>query len=542
MASPPQRNRLREFAESFRREGFVAPVKIFTQPECKEILHRLLNPADTGPSDWIKGWAPVSTNFCEVARHDAIVERVKSIIGKNIILWGASLIERHPGKEHPWHTDIESSAPDGRFVSVWIGLLNTDEQTSLKIVSKSHLIGKSIQQFQKENNIGRDRLSDDQINQWSKNADDTSSIVETKTHEGDALFFDGRLWHGSLNTKNTRTRYSVLLQYAPSDTPIFIPDFSNLSWPFQTLRHPRPKCILVSGSDQSAENHIVPAPSPFQRDSMPALSTRIQNFGSHLEEDKNNVWTYYPGFLGTTPELQFIECHSSVLRSECQPHPPHNHREEEVLVVLEGNPELILQDGEPGNYKRVKMKPGMFSYYPAWYEHTLESPKEGPASYLMFKWVSDDSKEYESELKPQVIDSSEGDEREIREGYSVRHLISHPTRNLNKLHCHLSILEPGAGYEPHVDAYDVGIVLLEGEVETLKQKVSAFSAIFYAAGQPHSMRNSGTTVAKYLVFEFHGRHNSLSHKVKNIPASFWPKLKRLIKDPARLKDAIKRRI
>jgi redox-sensitive bicupin YhaK (pirin superfamily) len=55
-----------------------------------------------------------------------------------------------------------------------------------------------------------------------------------------------------------------------------------------------------------------------------------------------------------------------------------------------------------------------------------------------------------------------------------------------------------------VDAYDVAIIVLEGEVETLGQRVAPHGVIFYAAGEAHGLSNPGTTTARYLVFEFHG--------------------------------------
>jgi hypothetical protein len=73
------------------------------------------------------------------------------------------------------------------------------------------------------------------------------------------------------------------------------------------------------------------------------------------------------------------------------------------------------------------------------------------------------------------------------------------------LHCHLTTLEPGAGYEEHVDPYDVAIVLLEGEIQVLGAKAGPQCVVFCAAGEPHGMFNSGESVARYLVFEFHGR-------------------------------------
>ncbi|MGB6680380.1 MAG: glycosyltransferase, partial [Candidatus Bathyarchaeia archaeon] len=72
-----------------------------------------------------------------------------------------------------------------------------------------------------------------------------------------------------------------------------------------------------------------------------------------------------------------------------------------------------------------------------------------------------------------------------------------------KLHCHITTMQPGAGYAPHADSYDVAILLLEGTVETLGQRVSSQAVIFYAAGEPHGIKNIGDIPACYLVFEFH---------------------------------------
>ena len=90
-------------------------------------------------------------------------------------------------------------------------------------------------------------------------------------------------------------------------------------------------------------------------------------------------------------------------------------------------------------------------------------------------------------------------------GLRPRLLFESPTVHLGKLHAHITDLQPGAGYPPHADAYDVAIVVLSGQVETLRPKIEPFSVIYYSAGETHGMKNVGDTVARYLVFEFHGR-------------------------------------
>ena len=75
-------------------------------------------------------------------------------------------------------------------------------------------------------------------------------------------------------------------------------------------------------------------------------------------------------------------------------------------------------------------------------------------------------------------------------------------------------MEPGAGYAAHEDSYDVAIIVLEGEVETLGKRAKPFDVIFYAEGEPHGMENPGDKVAKYIVFEFHGRRNERLRRLK----------------------------
>jgi quercetin dioxygenase-like cupin family protein len=79
-----------------------------------------------------------------------------------------------------------------------------------------------------------------------------------------------------------------------------------------------------------------------------------------------------------------------------------------------------------------------------------------------------------------------------------------PTAYLGKLHAHVTDLQPGAGYPAHEDKYDVAILVFSGTVETLGKRVGPGGSIYYAAGEPHGMRNAGDQPARYLVFEFHG--------------------------------------
>jgi hypothetical protein len=134
----------------------------------------------------------------------------------------------------------------------------------------------------------------------------------------------------------------------------------------------------------------------------------------------------------------------------------------------------------------------------------------------MYKWYAA-RKENETYLKFGHYNVFESlPETEGKNGFFMRLLFEGPTIFLKKLHCHISTLSSKKGYEPHVDDYDVSIVILEGEVETLGKRVGPNSIIYYAAGEPHGMYNPGEVTAKYIVFEFQGHPSILVRFIEHV--------------------------
>src|SRR6185437_11808244 len=98
-----------------------------------------------------------------------------------------------PHISHPWHTDIESSSQDGGFVTVWVGLENTSQESALQFITRSHLVGKTIQQISREKGFGRGTASSDQVLAWAKEFEPEAEFVQPQMSDGEALIFDGRL-------------------------------------------------------------------------------------------------------------------------------------------------------------------------------------------------------------------------------------------------------------------------------------------------------------------------------------------------------------
>ena len=207
----------------------------------------------------------------------------------------------------------------------------------------------------------------------------------------------------------------------------------------------------------------------------------------------------------------------------------HRHDEEEILIVLDGEATLVLEDAAEGAEHSHTARRGTFAYYPAGFAHTIRNTADAPVTYVMFKWRADPQEKTDL-LEHQLIPYGESSDEALQagsSGFSASTLLEGETTCLRRLHSHLTTLQPGAGYDPHVDAHDVAIVVLEGTLETLGEQVGPDSIVFYAAGESHGMRNVGDTPAVYLVFEFHGRH--LPHRRSNGRRSLGAAARRWLK-------------
>ena len=496
-------------SRAFSDRGYLPPVRLFGEKECEAILAGLTEDRRS-PMDWSKGRATTSPDWFRLAMHDDILELVTDLLGDDVLLWGASLLRRKPGEAHPWHTDIESSSSEGETVAVWIGLANTNPASSLKVAPFSHRFGAPLQQVAQENGAGREHLTDELVADWARQRDARSGVAHTEARDGDALVFDGRLWHGSQNLNEEGARYAALLQYATPRTPIRIPNLHRLEWPFESYRAPSAPCVLVSGHDLHGTNRLVAGPAVSAQPSLPALTTRVESLPLPLEQDPEVGWKPHPFFRGGTPNLETIGCHASVLDPGREPHPLHRHDEEEVLIVLDGEATVVLEGADGAEHSHHAAGRGTFAYYAAGAGHTIRNSTDAPVTYVMFKWHADPREKdglLETQLIPRAL-SADGSS-----GFSTTTVLEGETRCLRRLQSHLTTLQPGAGYDPHVDAHDVAIVVLEGTLETLGEQVGPDSVVFYAAGESHGMRNVGDVPAIYLVFEFHGRH--LPHQDSN---------------------------
>jgi len=77
-----------------------------------------------------------------------------------------------------------------------------------------------------------------------------------------------------------------------------------------------------------------------------------------------------------------LECHVTTLNPGQTSHPPHQHPEEELVVIKEGTVEVLVN----GEWKRVGV--GSVIFNASNVEHALRNVGDGPTTYHVFMWRS----------------------------------------------------------------------------------------------------------------------------------------------------------
>ena len=246
----------------FERDGWVGVYPLLSAAEVQracELRDRVL-PLITLPDQmaqavhpqafqqrpWFKSMHALVPEFYDVAAHPAIVGRVASVLGQDLIVWGLTMTRSVPGGVHRWHVDIEHMHWPG--MSVYIGLTGNDRDSTLKVLGSSQRMGKRPQAFGVQDDASALAVVRAKVPE--------AEVVRVPVQPGEFFLFHGQLWHGSHNT-GSRYRIAMIIHYSRPDAPVRIP----LTFNDPIYWHPwQPPCILVSGEDRHGVNRLVTRP------------------------------------------------------------------------------------------------------------------------------------------------------------------------------------------------------------------------------------------------------------------------------------------
>ena len=108
--------------ERFEALGWLGPYPLLTAEGVDALYQAFANTGDRfswrnlqascerndfNTHPWFKSLHAYLPPFREAVSQPAIVERLVSILGQNIMAWGVSVTTRRPGQVHRWHVDVE---------------------------------------------------------------------------------------------------------------------------------------------------------------------------------------------------------------------------------------------------------------------------------------------------------------------------------------------------------------------------------------------------------------------------------------------------
>lgn len=85
-------------------------------------------------------------------------------------------------------------------------------------------------------------------------------------------------------------------------------------------------------------------------------------------------------FEGRTPELNYLEAGSVLLNPGQEPHPPHQHPEEEFMLIGEGHGQILV------NGRNTPVGPGTLMYSEGNHLHGIKNTGEMPMRFYFVKW------------------------------------------------------------------------------------------------------------------------------------------------------------
>jgi len=234
--------------KKFNSEGYMGPYKLLEYPDCLNILSEKYIPKQLYA--WQKSIHEKSALVTNLASHPTIIQKLKKILGNNILLWGSAFVHQKPNNEHTWHLDVEYGSFKG--LTLWLGLKNVNQKTPVSLITHSHNIDTAPQELKNNDNIN---IKDDNaVLERAKKIDPSCEIKTFHLNPGEFIIWSGRTWHKTSNT-DKKARDSIILQYCSTDNIVKIP--ANYEYPNTQWSDKQPPCILVSGEDKINKNIIL---------------------------------------------------------------------------------------------------------------------------------------------------------------------------------------------------------------------------------------------------------------------------------------------
>lgn len=210
---------------------------------------------------------------------------------------------------------------------------------------------------------------------------------------------------------------------------------------------------------------------------------------------------------GPTATFERFESHVTTLLAGRMSHPPHQHGQEELIILRDGTLDVTI------NGATTRAGPGSLLFFAANDFHNVQNAGDTPATYFVFNFATAATRTVPQagasalavpgRLVSRIFDWQKLEVKPTKTG-ERRAVVDSPTTTLANFECHVTTLQAGvAAHAAHRHPDEEIILVKEGTLDVtingVTTRAGAGSIFFYGSNDEHGMRNAGDTTASYYV-------------------------------------------
>ncbi len=233
--------------DNFKKNSFLGPYDLIKSEELPAFIKKCKKfPSHVAP--WEKSVHALMPEMLEIATRPQLLDKVKSILGNDVILWGSQIIVKKPSLKHEWHVDVETMNWGG--LTCWVPLENAFK--SISVITGSHDFKVSPQELHKKGILNY--FNDGEVLREAKKLNPDSEIIVPEIMPGQVVMWDGPNWHSAINNTN-KIRVVMIMQFSTPDKLIRQP--KNFDYPNTKFFDKPVPCVLASGQDNYKINYMI---------------------------------------------------------------------------------------------------------------------------------------------------------------------------------------------------------------------------------------------------------------------------------------------
>lgn len=208
-----------------------------------------------------------------------------------------------------------------------------------------------------------------------------------------------------------------------------------------------------------------------------------------------------------TKTLGIFECHISTLNPGQISHPPHQHSQEELILLRSGVLEVSI------NGSTTKVGPGSLFFFASNDFHNVKNVGDVPATYVVLNFTTQATASAPkleaaksapaTALRSGVFDWAKIPVKSTEVG-ARREFFDSPTVTCRNLECHATTIHSGKSpHAPHHHPDEEFVVVKEGEIEVTiegqAKHIGPGSIAFFSSNDQHGIKNVGSVDATYYI-------------------------------------------